>query len=147
MVVTYSFIKPSILFFSRRLFCVVKWSAFDIISITYIVIIVMWTVIFFFRFLFDCKTKICMLWAPLSDLQQQCGNPLPFGALLGLVISDLGTDIMIVVLPLPIVCSLCPLKYILEGMDQRSIFPVSFISSCAASRVYTQTQFATKTNK
>jgi hypothetical protein len=66
---------------------------------------IIWTLTFFFLFLFGCGTKIYLHWAPLADVQDQCVNPL--APELGLVISDLITDLMILVLPLPIVCSLC----------------------------------------
>jgi hypothetical protein len=106
MIIAYGFIKLSLVFFYRRLFVVLKWSAFDIISLAYIAIIIMWTLAFFFLFLFMCKTKIYLHWAPLSETEDQCGDPL--APELGLVISDLITDIMILTLPMPIVCFTIP---------------------------------------
>ncbi|QKX61575.1 uncharacterized protein TRUGW13939_08727 [Talaromyces rugulosus] len=101
MIVAYGFIKLSLVFFYRRLFFVIKWSTFDIVSLAYIAIICMWTLAFFLLFLFACKSKIYLHWAPLSDVENQCGDPL--APELGLVISDLITDLMVLALPLPII--------------------------------------------
>lgn len=102
MIVAYGCIKLSLLFFYRRLFLVVRWSVFDVVSIVYAALVAMWTLAFFFLFLFGCRTRIDMHWAPLQEVQNQCGNAM--APELGLVISDLATDLMILCLPLPIVC-------------------------------------------
>lgn len=102
MILAYGLIKLSIVFFYRRLFLVLKWSAFDVISLAYIAMITIWTLTCFFSILFFCKTKIHLVWESLFDTQDQCGDV--FALELGLGISDLVTDIMILILPMPIVC-------------------------------------------
>lgn len=102
MIIAYGFIKLSIIFFYRRLFLIIRWSAFDIISLAYIVIIVIWALTSLLIFLFMCNSSIYLQWGPFSEAQDQCGAF--FAVELGLVISDLVTDVMILTLPMPIVC-------------------------------------------
>ena len=104
MIAAYGFIKLSILFFYRRVFSVHAKSTFGIISMAVIVIIIAWTLAFFLWFLFGCRTKIYLHWAPFAEVQDQCGNPL--SPEIGLVVSDLATDLIILALPLPIVSEL-----------------------------------------
>lgn len=101
MIIAYAFVKLSIVFFYRRLFFVLRWSAFDIISLACIVIIIIWALTSFFLFLFICQSKIYLQWGPLPEDQDQCGDF--FAVELGLVISDLVTDIIVLTLPMPIV--------------------------------------------
>ncbi|KAE8548447.1 hypothetical protein EYB25_008825 [Talaromyces marneffei] len=101
MIIAYAFVKLSIVFFYRRLFFVLRWSAFDIISLACIVIIIIWALTSFFLFLFICQSKIYLQWGPLPEDQDQCGDF--FAVELGLVISDLVTDIIVLTLPMPII--------------------------------------------
>lgn len=108
MIIAYGFIKLSIIFFYRRLFLIIRWSAFDIISLAYIVIIIIWALTSLLLFLFVCGSKIYLQWGPLAEAQDQCGDF--FAVELGLVISDLVTDVMILTLPMPIVCLSLPIN-------------------------------------
>ncbi|KAL4999597.1 hypothetical protein BDV10DRAFT_184229 [Aspergillus recurvatus] len=101
MIAAYGCIKLSLIFFYRRLLTVIKWSAFDIVCLVHAVLIVMWALALFLLFLFGCKTKIYLHWAPLSEVQRQCGDPL--APEMALVVSDLVTDLMILALPMPII--------------------------------------------
>jgi hypothetical protein len=140
MIIAYGFIKLSIVFFYRRLFLVLRWSAFDIISLAYIVILIIWAVTSFFLFLFICNSKIYLQWGPLSDAQDQCGD---FVAVeLGLVISDLVTDAMILTLPMPIVClSLTSIRTVFTD-DAKSVKILIFAKSdlAAESTLVSQTE-------
>ena len=109
MIPAYGFIKLSIILFYRRIFVVSKnsklsWAFQGLVGLT-----VVWTLAFFFLFLFGCREKIYLHWAPLEEVNNQCGNPLTAES--ALVISDLIMDLMIFCLPLPIVRPVpCPLS-------------------------------------
>ncbi|GLB07517.1 hypothetical protein AtubIFM57258_002860 [Aspergillus tubingensis] len=104
MIPAYGFIKLSIILFYRRIFVVSKnsklsWAFQGLVGLT-----VVWTLAFFFLFLFGCREKIYLHWAPLEEVNNQCGNPLTAES--ALVISDLIMDLMIFCLPLPIIWGL-----------------------------------------
>jgi hypothetical protein len=120
MIAAYGCIKLSLILFYRRLFVVIKRSAFEIVCFVQIVLIVMWVLGLILIFLFGCKTKIYLHWAPLSEVQRQCGDPL--APEMALVVSDLATDLMILALPMPMVCfSVCfapgKAKALTDGLD------------------------------
>ncbi|RAL11811.1 uncharacterized protein BO97DRAFT_346220 [Aspergillus homomorphus CBS 101889] len=94
-------IKLAITFFYRRMFLVHKHTRMDFVFHVLIGTLVAWTLAFFLLFLFGCKEKIYLHWAPLDEVKSQCGNALAAEA--ALVISDLITDLMIFLLPLPII--------------------------------------------
>ncbi|KAE8160740.1 hypothetical protein BDV40DRAFT_313556 [Aspergillus tamarii] len=99
MIAAYGFIKASIVLFYRRIFVSNKKSRFAIISNICLAVTVVWAVAFFLLFLFGCKTKIYLHWAPLQEVRDQCGDPL--AAETALVVSDLITDLAILLLPFP----------------------------------------------
>ncbi|GKZ27005.1 hypothetical protein AbraIFM66951_003936 [Aspergillus brasiliensis] len=104
MIPAYGFIKLSIILFYRRIFLVSKnsklnWAFHGLVGLT-----VVWTLAFFLLFLFGCREKIYLHWAPLEEVNNQCGNPLTAES--ALVISDLIMDLMIFCLPLPIIWGL-----------------------------------------
>lgn len=106
MIVAYGCIKLSLVLFYRRIFAVARWSIFDIACLLYIVLIIMWTLSFFLLFLFGCKTRIDLHWAPLSEVKRHCIDPLsPETAL---VVSDLIMDVMVLALPMPMVRGFTP---------------------------------------
>ena len=90
-------IKLSILFFYRRVFC---GRAFNILSLAFISLVTLWTLSFFFLQLFDCGTHFNVNWGRVSDLQKCLGS---FKQLLAFPISDVVIDILIMILPLPLV--------------------------------------------
>ncbi|GAB1192735.1 hypothetical protein APSETT444_001930 [Aspergillus pseudonomiae] len=99
MIAAYGFIKASIVLFYRRIFVSNKKSRFAIISNICLAVTVVWAVAFFLLFLFGCKTKVYLHWAPIQEVREHCGDPL--AAESALVISDLITDLAILLLPFP----------------------------------------------
>ncbi|KAB8215947.1 hypothetical protein BDV33DRAFT_194772 [Aspergillus novoparasiticus] len=99
MIAAYGFIKSSIILFYRRIFVSNTKSRFAIISNICLAVTVVWAVAFFLLFLFGCKTKVYLHWAPIQEVRDKCGDPL--AAESALVISDLITDLAILLLPFP----------------------------------------------
>ncbi|BAE63874.1 unnamed protein product [Aspergillus oryzae RIB40] len=99
MIAAYGFIKASIILFYRRIFVSNTKSRFAIVSNICLAVTVVWAVTFFLLFLFGCKTKIYLHWAPIQEVREKCGDPL--AAESALVISDLITDLAILLLPFP----------------------------------------------
>ncbi|PWY88386.1 hypothetical protein BO70DRAFT_359820 [Aspergillus heteromorphus CBS 117.55] len=101
MIPAYGLIKLSIILLYRRIFLVHKNSKLGWTFHGFVTLTVVWTLAFFLLFLFGCREKIYLHWAPLEEVKNQCGNPLTAES--ALVISDLIMDLMILFLPLPIV--------------------------------------------
>lgn len=88
----------SVLLMYRRLFI---GSLFSRYSLLMCVVIVLFSLSFFFAFAFQCRTNIQNLWSSLETIERYCDNT---GAIdFGFVIADVLTDIMILVIPIPIV--------------------------------------------
>ena len=104
MVLASGFLKLSIACFYRRLFVTARKTLLDWTIKTAIVIVVLWTISFFVGLVFSCGTHISANWGSVKEQEDYCGA----GANLAnaLVVSDLLTDVMILVLPLPVVGSL-----------------------------------------
>ncbi|TGO09882.1 hypothetical protein BTUL_0151g00240 [Botrytis tulipae] len=92
-------IKLSAIFLYRRLFVVNKGTTFDIITKAFIVICSLWTVAFWFATIFGCGTHFTNPWKPLIFIME-CNTNMRLD---GLMISDLITDIMVWLLPMPVV--------------------------------------------
>ncbi len=101
MVLAFGFLKLSIAFFYRRLFVTARNTWFDWATKLAIAIVVLWTVSFFFGFVFSCGTHISASWGSVKDQEVYCGAAINLDN--ALVVSDLLTDVMILVLPLPVV--------------------------------------------
>ncbi|KAJ8110467.1 hypothetical protein ONZ43_g5862 [Nemania bipapillata] len=93
--VAFGLAKLSILYFYRRIF---SSRTFKIITSVLIVIIGIWSVGFFFAYLFRCGTNFWALWAPLMYLIEYCYDSKPL--FYTLAISDVITDFIILSLPL-----------------------------------------------
>ncbi|KAI1291170.1 hypothetical protein F5Y03DRAFT_403608 [Xylaria venustula] len=93
--VAFGLAKLSILYFYRRIF---SSKPFKIITSTLIVIVGIWSVGFFFAYLFRCGTNFWALWAPLEYLIKYCYDSKPL--FYTLAISDVITDFVILSLPL-----------------------------------------------
>ena len=65
-------VKLSFLFFYRRIFVNRSSSWFGKITAALIVIVVMWTVSFFFALLFACKGNWSAWWGSVLDLATKC---------------------------------------------------------------------------
>lgn len=86
--------KLSVLFFYRRIF---STPVFKGLTTTLMAIVSIWSVGFFFAYLFRCGTNFWALWAPLEDLIKYCYTSTPMFYALG--ISDVVTDVLILILP------------------------------------------------
>lgn len=87
--------KLSVLFFYRRIF---RGEIFNILSIGMIVVVVIWTLGFFFAILFRCGTQFWALWAPLKFLLANCYSSTPMFQAFS--ISDVITDVFILAMPI-----------------------------------------------
>lgn len=86
--------KLSILTFYRR---IIPTQKFDIINKSLAVVVVLWSVGFFFAYLFRCGTQFWALWAPLHYVLEHCYDSTSmFHAM---AISDVVTDFFILSLP------------------------------------------------
>ena len=99
--VAYGFIKLSIVFFCRRLFVVSKRSLFSLITSGLIIVIILWSVGFFFSWVFACGTHVSANWGSRKDLVEYCSYRLRISN--GYLISDLILDMMTLIVPLPVV--------------------------------------------
>ncbi|PQE29351.1 plasma membrane Pth11 protein [Rutstroemia sp. NJR-2017a WRK4] len=99
MVLANSLIKLSAAFLYRRLFVVNKNSSFDIITKVFIFICSLWTVAFLSATIFGCGKHFTNPWKPLIYIAECNTNT----RLDGLMISDFLTDILVWILPIPVV--------------------------------------------
>ena len=95
------FLKLSIAFFYRRLFVTSRKTVFDWATKVAIAIVIAWTLSLFFGFMFSCGTHISASWGSVEDEKDYCGAATDLDN--ALVVSGLLTDVMIFVLPLPVV--------------------------------------------
>ncbi|KAI4142678.1 MAG: hypothetical protein LQ340_007262 [Diploschistes diacapsis] len=104
MMIAYGTIKMSIVAFYRRLFVVHKGSPFAVITMTIWVIILLWTIVFLFLVIFPCGEHVWATWsAPIYQIQF-CD--IAFASEYGLAMSDLILDIIVFLMPLPLIWSL-----------------------------------------
>ncbi|KAE8163761.1 hypothetical protein BDV40DRAFT_132132 [Aspergillus tamarii] len=92
-------IKLSSLFLYRRLFVVSQEKVFGITTWALIGVCTLWTVGFFFATIFGCGRHFTYPWGPLT----QIGSCNTNARLEALMISDLITDILVWVLPVPMI--------------------------------------------
>ena len=91
-------IKLSVIYFYRRIF---RGKAFDLYSKGMIAIVCAWTIAFFFTVFFECGTDFRYLWGRLLDLLTHCTDDVMY--LKSYAISDVITDGLILVMPIPTV--------------------------------------------
>ncbi|KAM3084557.1 hypothetical protein ACMFMG_001340 [Clarireedia jacksonii] len=97
-------IKLSFVFFYRRIFVVSsKRNAFSIATIVVIVIVSLWTVSFVFAHIFECGTRFWALWN-FKNTRLYCDKTLKMEN--GLAISDFITDVIVFMMPVPMVMRL-----------------------------------------
>ncbi|KAL8710643.1 MAG: hypothetical protein Q9220_004867 [cf. Caloplaca sp. 1 TL-2023] len=104
MVPAYGLIKLSVVYFYRRIFVKgIPDSRFNIVTHATSVVIIIWTIVFFFMEIFKRGHKVEDNWGPLIKIKEGIS-----GAVLnnGLFISDFITDLWIVLLPIPLVVRL-----------------------------------------
>ena len=96
------FVKLSFVFFYRRIFAVGNRSQpVNILTILVNTLTVAWTIAYFFAILLGCKGHFRALWKSEKAVMSSCGK-IP-EILLSLSISDFVMDIVIFVLPVPMV--------------------------------------------
>ena len=96
-------IKLSAIFLYRRIFIVHKGSTFDVLSKIMVIICSLWTVGFFFAQIFGCGENFK---APFHSLLAEVGSCNTNTRLDALMISDLITDILVWVMPMPVASAL-----------------------------------------
>ena len=102
LVLALGLLKLSVLLLYRRIFCARNSQGiFDISIRVMIWVTILWTLSFFFACLFSCGLKFGAAWGSTNEMIQYCVNMTRFG--LGFAGSDFGSDIMISVMPLPMV--------------------------------------------
>lgn len=92
--------KVSVLFFYRRIFSKNGTRWFNITSLIMIYIVVGWTISFFFVNLFECGLDIDQLWMMKPTASRQCVRQ--FKMCQSQAYSAVATDILIIILPIPI---------------------------------------------
>ena len=93
-------VKLSCMFFYRRVFRTAGTKIFDTLMAIAIVIIVCWTVSFFFTLFFACGIHLDYLWTSLAN-EGKCNNTSMIQN--GCSISDVITDVMVLIFPIPLV--------------------------------------------
>ena len=91
-------IKLSVILFYRRIF---RGTVFDMCSKAMMAIITIWTLSFFFSFLFECGTHFGRNWSTLKVLLAECAPQHEYQQAMS--VSDVLTDVMILVMPIPFV--------------------------------------------
>lgn len=94
-------VKLSFLFFYRRVFTTGTSTWFSKTTTSLIIVVLGWTIAFFFALLFACKGNWSAWWGSVLDLSTKCVQTLKLE--LALVTSDFVTDVLIMVLPIPMV--------------------------------------------
>ena len=101
MALVYGCVKLSVLFFYRRLFVTSRGSVFDTITKVAIVIAIAWTITFFFADFLSCGAHPSAEWGNILSLEKYCPHSFQTG--MAFLSSDFATDVLILVLPMPIV--------------------------------------------
>ena len=91
-------VKLSFLFFYRRIFVIQKSSIFAITTAAMIIVVSMWTVVFFFGHLFACGINFSAWWG--RHFETECVS-LDFE--LSFALSDFLMDVSIMAMPIPMV--------------------------------------------
>ncbi|KAM3075815.1 hypothetical protein ACMFMG_007942 [Clarireedia jacksonii] len=98
------FVKLSIILFYRRIFTKNAAPRFNLITWAAIAMIVVWTVSFFFSILFICGTDFEAYWQSTIVEKAHCVNTNMLHN--AFAISDVVTDILIAILPIPMILQL-----------------------------------------
>ncbi|KAG9230530.1 hypothetical protein BJ875DRAFT_384915, partial [Amylocarpus encephaloides] len=98
LILTYGFIKLSILYFYRHLlvhtnkvFSYLAWCLMGIVAI--------WMLVFPFVIAFNCGTQFHYMWGSTQDLIAHCGNGIKKQE--ALYVSEFVTNVLLVILPIP----------------------------------------------
>ena len=101
------FVKLSYIFFYRRVFRAGGTKIFDAMMFAVVVIIIAWTVSFLFVFIFECGIHLDYLWTSLAN-EAKCAKTSELEN--GFAISDVITDVIVLVFPIPLVGRNCVLN-------------------------------------
>lgn len=99
-------VKLSFLYFYRRIFCTGHTKLFNAIITLMVILTIGWGISFFFAILFECHGHFSAWWNNIHDLETFCKTSLEIEN--GWAISDFITDIIIIVLPMPVVSGSLP---------------------------------------
>ncbi|KAI1761369.1 hypothetical protein GGR53DRAFT_469368 [Hypoxylon sp. FL1150] len=94
--------KASFLFFYKRIFSV-KQST-KVLLTGLIALIAIWTAGFFLVTVFECGSNIWAMWGTEQDLLTRCVSTWPLALSIG--ITDLITDVIIIIIPVPLIWQL-----------------------------------------
>ena len=93
-------VKLSFLFFYRRIFNTGSVRTFNVLSMALIVIVTCWAISFFFAYVFVCKGHFSAFYDSTQAVEAlYCVHTTPLNN--GFAISDVITDLMIILLPIP----------------------------------------------
>ncbi|KAK3172901.1 hypothetical protein OEA41_006227 [Lepraria neglecta] len=101
MLIAYGLIKASILFFYRRLFVVGKSGAFNLITMSTVVVVFLWMIAFLGLFTFNCGSAVDAKWGSLLEVSKSC--KFSFTAEEGMASSDFILDLFVFLLPFPVI--------------------------------------------
>ena len=101
MALDFGLIKLSVLLFYRRIFL---GRLFKMYSLLMCIFIFLWSFSFFFATAFQCGTHISAWWTSVSTINRYCDKTATLELAFG--ITDVITDVMVLVIPLPIVWKL-----------------------------------------
>ncbi|KAF2440858.1 hypothetical protein P171DRAFT_434607 [Karstenula rhodostoma CBS 690.94] len=125
-------VKLSVVFLYRRIFNVVR--TFDLYSLSFVVLLAAWTIAFLFANVFQCGTHLSALWGDADSILRYCKVSGP--ASYGFVVSDIITDILVLVSPVPIVWHMKVSTARKLGIT--GVFGLGLLSTAAAcGRLYT----------
>lgn len=93
--------KMSFLFFYKRIFAINRIGTTNILLIGMLVFIFLWMVGFLLTALFQCKLDFWAAWtSPMTQVEHCISQP---KQALALTITDFSTDIIIIIMPIPLV--------------------------------------------
>lgn len=94
--------KLSLLSFYHRIFGITKSGLYSLVIYAVELVVALWTVAYFFAVLFACNRNFVAWWGLSQEREASCIQINTM--MLSLLITDAATDVLIIVLPLPMVC-------------------------------------------
>ncbi|KAL8777189.1 MAG: hypothetical protein Q9213_007969 [Squamulea squamosa] len=98
----YGLIKTSIVLFYRRIFVTSKRTLFDMLTKITIIVIFLWTIAFILMIIFACGSEFSANWGSPAAQHVYC-NKIGFTSEEGLAGSDLILDVVLLILPIPVI--------------------------------------------
>ncbi|XDG01833.1 hypothetical protein ABKA04_001448 [Annulohypoxylon sp. FPYF3050] len=96
--------KSSFLFFYMRVFTIHKRSVINKFFVGFNIFIALWCIAFFFATLFECDHNFWRIWNSEAEFQARCSYTI--NLVFTLCITDFITDLLIIIIPIPLVCRL-----------------------------------------